>query len=161
LKTPYLLPRPPRNRYLVRERDRRRMHELARVAIAILVVGLALLGYTWVHLELLGSGYRVEGLEQRLHELERRQRHLRLEEAYLSNPQRVETHALKELGMKPPELGQLLFAGAATSAASALPPPAVAPPAPAPPATTVPAPASPGPTTTGAPPRGTTHEVDA
>ena len=92
------------------------MHELARVAIAILVVGLALLGYTWVHLELLGSGYRVEGLEQRLHEFERRQRHLRLEEAYLSSPQRVETRATKELGMKPPELAQLVFAGGAKAA---------------------------------------------
>ncbi len=117
LKTPYLLPRPPRNRYLVRQRDRRRMHELLRVALAILVVGLALLGYTWLHLELLGSGYRVEGLETRLHELERRERHLRLEEAYLSSPQRVEARASKELGMKPPELGQLLFAGAAPAAA--------------------------------------------
>jgi cell division protein FtsL len=111
LKTPYLLPRPPRNRYLVRQRDRRRMRELVRVALAIVVVGVALLGYTWLHLESLGSGYRVEGLEQRLHELARRERHLRLEEAYLSSPQRVETRASKELGMKPPELGQLLFSG--------------------------------------------------
>ena len=116
LKTPYLLPRPPRNRYLVRQRDRRRMHELLRVAIAILVVGLALLGYTWLHLELMGSGYRVEGLETQLHELERRERHLRLEEAYLSSPQRVETRASKELGMKPPELGQLVFASNETPA---------------------------------------------
>jgi hypothetical protein len=114
LKTPYLLPRPPRNRYLVRQRDRRRMRELLRVAVAILVVGVALLGYTWLHLESLGSGYRVEGLEQRLHELARRERHLRLEEAYLSSPQRVETRASKELGMQPPELGQLLFAGGET-----------------------------------------------
>jgi cell division protein FtsL len=111
LKTPYLLPRPPRNRYLVRQRDRRRMRELVRVGVAIVVVGVALLGYTWLHLELLGSGYRIEGLETELRELERRERHLRLEEAYLSSPQRVEARAGKELGMKPPELDQLLFAG--------------------------------------------------
>ena len=111
LKTPYLLPRPPRNRYLVRQRDRRRMRELVRVGVAILVVGLALLGYTWLHLELLGSGYRVEGLERQLRELERRERHLRLEEAYLASPPRVEVRASKELGMRPPELDQLLFAG--------------------------------------------------
>jgi cell division protein FtsL len=110
LKTPYLLPRPPRNRYLVRQRDRRRMRELGRLGVAILTVGLALLGYTWLHLELLGSGYRVEGLEQQLRELERRERHLRLEEAYLSSPPRVEARASKELGMRAPELGQLLFA---------------------------------------------------
>jgi cell division protein FtsL len=89
-----------------------------RVGLAIVVVGLALLGYTWLHLELLGSGYRVEVLEQRLHELERRERHLRLEEAYLSSPQRVEARASKELGMKPPELDQLMFAGTTRPAAS-------------------------------------------
>jgi cell division protein FtsL len=107
---------------LVRQRDRRRMRELGRVGVAVLVVGLALLGYTWLHLELLGSGYRVDGLETRLHELERRERHLRLEEAYLSSPQRVETRASKELGMRPPELAQLVFAGGATTAAVAMPP---------------------------------------
>jgi cell division protein FtsL len=132
LKTPYLLPRPPRNRYLVRERDRRRIRELGRVAVAILVVGLALLGYTWLHLELLGSGYRVENLEQRLHELERRQRHLRLEEAYLSSPQRVESRAERELGMRPPELGQLVFADAPGGASPASAPRSPAMPMPVP-----------------------------
>jgi cell division protein FtsL len=119
LKTPYLVPRPPRNRYLVRERDRRRMRELGRVAFAIVVVGLALLGYTWLHLQLLGSGYRVEGLEQQLQELERHERHLRLEQAYLASPQRLEARASKELGMRAPELPQLLFAGSAVPAAAA------------------------------------------
>ena len=122
MKTPYLLPRPPRNRYLVRQRDHRRMRELRRVAAAIVVVGLALLGYTWLHLELLGSGYRVQGFEQRLQELQRRQRHLRLEEAYLSSPQRVEARASKELGMRAPELGQLLFAENEAPAGSGLRP---------------------------------------
>ena len=112
LKTPYLLPRPPRNRYLVRQRDRRRMRELGRVAVAVLVVGVALLGYTWLHLELLGSGYRIEALEQQLQELERRQRHLRLEAAYLASPQRIEGRATSELGMRPPELSQLVFVAA-------------------------------------------------
>jgi cell division protein FtsL len=109
LKTPYTVARPPRNRYLVRERDRRRLRELVRLGLAILVVGLTLIGYTWVHMELLGSGYRIEGLEQRLHELRRRERHLRLEEAHLASPERVERWATAELGMRPPELAQLTF----------------------------------------------------
>ena len=109
LKTPYTVARPPRNRYLVRERDRRRLRELVRLALAILVVGLTLIGYTWLHMELLGSGYRIEGLEQRLHELRRRERHLRLEEAHLASPERVERWATGELGMRPPELAQLTF----------------------------------------------------
>ncbi|HEV8631402.1 MAG TPA: cell division protein FtsL, partial [Thermoanaerobaculia bacterium] len=60
-----------------------------------------------------------EGLEQQLHELERRERHLRLEEAYLSSPQRVETRATRELGMRPAELPQLLFAGAPAASSAA------------------------------------------
>jgi cell division protein FtsL len=109
LKTPYVLPRPPRNRSLVRERDRQRLRELLRLGIAILVVGVTLLAYTWLHMELLGSGYRIEGLEQRLHELRRRERHLRLEEAHLASPERVETWATSEAGMRPPELTQMVF----------------------------------------------------
>ena len=93
----------------MRERDRRRLRELVRLGLAILVVGLTLIGYTWVHMELLGSGYRIEGLEQRLHELRRRERHLRLEEAYLASPERVERWATAKLGMRPPELAQLTF----------------------------------------------------
>ena len=109
MKTPYTVARPPRNRYLVRERDRRRLRELVRLGLAILVVGVTLIGYTWLHMELLGSGYRIQGLEQELHELRRRERHLRLEEAHLASPERVEQWAIEELGMRPPELAQLTF----------------------------------------------------
>ena len=121
MKTPYVLPRPPRNRYLVRERDRRRMRELLRLGGAIVVVGASLLAYTWLHLQLLGSGYRVEALEQRLADLERQERHLRLEVSYLSSPQRVETRATRELGMKAPELAQVLFVAADGRMVSAVP----------------------------------------
>ena len=114
MKTPYAITQPPRNRHLVRERDRRRLRELARLGAAILVVGLALLGYTWLHLELLASGYRIQAHEQRLQELRRRERHLRLEEAYLASPQRVEGRATRELGMRPPELRQLVFVSGET-----------------------------------------------
>jgi cell division protein FtsL len=130
VKTPYVLPRPPRNRYLVRERDRRRMNELLRLGAAIVVVGAALLAYTWLHLQLLGSGYRVEVLEQRLQELQRQERHLRLEASYLSSPQRVETRATQELGMQAPELQQLLFVRADGQVVSAVTPKKVPLPAP-------------------------------
>lgn len=111
MKTPYVTTRPVRNRYLVRERDRRRLRELGRVAVAVLTVGAGLLGYTWLHLSLLGSGYRVEALQRELHELERLERHLGLEAAYLGSPGRVEERARRELAMGPPELEQMVFLG--------------------------------------------------
>jgi cell division protein FtsL len=109
VRNAYARARPVRNRYLVRERDRRRLHELMRLGLAVLLVGSALVGYTWLHQQLLGSGYRLEAMRQELRELERLERHLRLEESYLASPPRVETRAVAELGMRPPELSQLLF----------------------------------------------------
>lgn len=109
MKTPYVTARPVRNRYLVRERDRRRLLEMGQVTVAVLLVGVALLAYTWLHLRLLGSGYRVENLQRELHELERLERHMSLEAAYLSSPARVENRALTELGMDRPRLDQMLF----------------------------------------------------
>ncbi len=113
MKTPYVTARPVRNRYLVRERDRRRLRELGRVVVAVLLVGTALVGYTWIHLSLLGTGYRVESLQRELHELGRLERHMSLEAAYLSSPDRIERRAIEELGMAPPELEQLVFEEAA------------------------------------------------
>ncbi|MBZ0114634.1 MAG: cell division protein FtsL [Thermoanaerobaculia bacterium] len=109
VRTSYAKSRPVHNRYLVRERDRSLLMEFGRVAAAILVVGTALLGYTWLHLSLLESGYAVGDLQQRLVELERRERHLRLEAAYLSSPARLEKWAVEELGMAAPRLDQMHF----------------------------------------------------
>ena len=109
MKTDYVTTRPVRNRYLVRERDRRRMRELARLTLAVVVVGAALLAYTWLHLQLLSAGYRIEDLQQTVQELQHRERQLRLEESYLSSPPRVEARATEELGMAPPKLDQMVF----------------------------------------------------
>ncbi|HVS03620.1 MAG TPA: cell division protein FtsL [Thermoanaerobaculia bacterium] len=109
MKTPYVTARPVRNRYLVRVRDRRRARELAAVTVAVLTVGAALVAYTWLHAQQMAGGYRAEALERQLKELQRVERHLQLEEAYLASPQRVEERALEELGMRPPELPQLVF----------------------------------------------------
>jgi cell division protein FtsL len=109
MRNPYTTTRPVRNRFLVRERDRRRARELLSLALAVLLVGAALVGYIWLHQQLLASGYRIEALQQELRELERLEAHLGLEEAYLSSPPRVERRALSELGMRHPELSQMVF----------------------------------------------------
>lgn len=106
---PYVLRRPVENDYLVRGRDRRRARELLRVLFLVAPLGLALLAYTWVHLERLDTAFRVRELEQELHRLDWRERQLRLETAYLSSPQRVEGLAEKELGLAPPRAEQVVF----------------------------------------------------
>jgi 4-amino-4-deoxy-L-arabinose transferase-like glycosyltransferase len=110
LRTKYAAHRPVVNAYLVRERDRRRVRELAVVCAVVLPLALALLSYTWVHLEALRTGYRIDTLERELHELSQFERRQRLEASYLASPQRLAERAGKELGMGPPSADQVLFA---------------------------------------------------
>lgn len=105
----YAARRPVVNAYLVRERDRRRLREFAWVVVGIVPLGLALLGYTWLQLEQLRTGYRVERLARELDRLEQNERQLRLEAAYLASPGRVAERAGRELEMAPPRLEQLLY----------------------------------------------------
>jgi uncharacterized protein (DUF1786 family) len=109
LKNTYALRRPVANTYLVRERDRRLARELAAVVLAVVLLGGGLLGYTWIHLEALRTGYRIDALERQLRDLSRVERQLRLEASYLASPQRIEQRSVRELGMRPPSLAQVVF----------------------------------------------------
>lgn len=109
MASPHAVHRPVDNTYLVRQRDRRRLRELLGVAAAVLVLGGGLFAYTWVHVELLRTGYRIDDLETRLHEVLELERKWRLEAAYAAQPERVERRARKDLGMVEPSLDQMLF----------------------------------------------------
>lgn len=105
----YAFRRPVRNTYLVRERDRRLARELALVMLVVVLLGGGLLAYTWIHLEALRTGYRIDGLERQLRELSQVERQLQLEASYLASPQRIEERAVRELGMQQPALEQVVF----------------------------------------------------
>jgi cell division protein FtsL len=109
LRHAYALRRPVVNTYLVRERDRRLARELAVVLAMVLLLGGGLLAYTWIHLEALRTGYRIDTLERQQQGLSRIERQLRLEASYLASPQRIEQRAKSELGMLPPALEQVVF----------------------------------------------------
>ena len=102
LRNAYAFRRPVVNSYLVRERDRRRVRELALVLLVVLCLGGGLLAYTWIHLEVTRTGYRIDKLERELTEQTREERQLRLEAAYLASPSQIERRAVEELGMQPP-----------------------------------------------------------
>lgn len=109
MKRGYSLRPPVGNDYLVRERDRRRLRELGLVLLLAVPLGAVLLGYTWIHLAVLDAAYEIRELEGRLHELDRRERQLQLDAAYLASPRRLERWAV-EAGMAPPRLEQTIFA---------------------------------------------------
>jgi cell division protein FtsL len=102
LKTPYAqtLRRAPVNSYLRRERDQHRRRELALVVLALTPLAIGLLGYTWVELQTLSSGYRRTQLEQELHTLQRQERLLSLEAGRRGHPARIEALASEQLGMR-------------------------------------------------------------
>lgn len=99
----------PRTQDLRRERDRQRMRELFQVAVAVMVCGIALLCYTWIHLELLSTQYHIADLEAQLLKLEERRDLLELEEAFLSSPQRVTNAAARSQQMQYPDLDHVVI----------------------------------------------------
>ncbi|MEM7582133.1 MAG: hypothetical protein AAF560_02025 [Acidobacteriota bacterium] len=109
MRNPYTIHRQVDNTYLVRERDRRLLRELLGVVAVVLVLGGALLAYTWVHIEILDTGYRIDGLEKELHRLREQERRQRLEVSYLAHPERIHQRAQRDLGMRPPTLAQTVF----------------------------------------------------
>jgi cell division protein FtsL len=105
----YTVRRPVVNAYLVRQRDRRRWRELFAVVAIVVPVGIALLSYTWLQLETLRIGYRIERLERESHRLAQVERQLRLEAAHLTHPERLARRAAEELGLAPPQVEQVIF----------------------------------------------------
>lgn len=109
MRNAYAFTRPVANTYLVRERDRRRLRELALVLLVVVCLGGGLLAYTWIHLEVTDTGYRIDVLERELTDREREERQLRLEASYLASPSQIERRAVEELGMQAPVLEQVVF----------------------------------------------------
>lgn len=107
----YAIRRPVANTYLVRQRDRRRLRDLLAVLVAVFLVGGGLLAYTWVHIEIMRTGYRTNDLERQLETLEEQERHRRLQASYLTHPARIESRSRRELGMTQPSIEQTLFFG--------------------------------------------------
>jgi hypothetical protein len=109
LSSTYVVRRPVLNSYLVRQRDRKRRQELGLVLVIILPLAIGLLGYVWLNLELIDSGYEVHDLERTLKQEGQLRRELSVEAAYLSSPAQVQSRASTELGMVPTTLDRLIF----------------------------------------------------
>ncbi len=95
------------NEQLVREVDRKRHRELFMAAMTALALALAVLAYAWQHFEMIRIGYRVEELRIEREGLLRTRRHLELEKASLVSPDRVESIAVGELGLRHPTFAQV------------------------------------------------------
>jgi cell division protein FtsL len=85
------------------------LSELTRTIIPLAMIACALLFYSWVRSQIVNTGYESQSLSAAEDNQLRIQRELTLEEAWLTNPERIDIKARTELGMIPVRPGQLIL----------------------------------------------------
>ena len=65
--------------------------------------------YAWQHFDCVHYGYRIEELKSQRSVLEEGNRQLRLKQASLADPQRIDTLARRRLGLVPPDPQQVIL----------------------------------------------------
>jgi cell division protein FtsL len=104
----YQITRRVANEQLVRQVDRERNRQHLMVAVTGLLLAGAVLAYGWQHFEMIRNGYRMEEQRREREYLLQIQRQLSLEKASLASPDRIETIAIRELGMVVPSKDQFV-----------------------------------------------------
>ena len=105
------------NSRLVKIEDPRRAREMKFFGLALCCLFLLVMGYALQHFRAIEYGYRIETLWSQRDGLTEMNRALRLEEASLRDPGRIDVMARK-LGMQSPQPGQVLRMDAATDTAA-------------------------------------------
>src|SRR5271154_5719503 len=95
------------NSRLVKVEDPKRSREMRQFGIALGCLFLLVMTYTWQHFKAIEYGYKVESFKTQRDSLIEVNRALRLEEASLSSPERIDRLA-REYGMQPPHAGQVI-----------------------------------------------------
>jgi len=105
------------NSRLVKVEDPRRASEMKQFGFALCCLFLLVMGYALQHFRAIEYGYRIESLRSERNGLTEMNRALRLEEASLRDPERIDVMARK-LGMQSPQPGQVLRMDADTDVAT-------------------------------------------
>jgi cell division protein FtsL len=95
------------NSRLVKVHDPRRSREMRTFAIVLSCLCLLVLSYAWQHFKAIEYGYKISELKVQRDNLTEMNRALRLEEASLRDPERIDKLA-KNMGMVPPQPGQVI-----------------------------------------------------
>jgi cell division protein FtsL len=95
------------NSRVVKVDDPRRSREMKIFGMALTVLCLLVLSYTWQHFKSIEYGYRIAELTAQRDSLLESNRALRLEEASLRGPDRIDRLA-REMNMVPPQPGQVI-----------------------------------------------------
>jgi len=95
------------NSRVVKVEDPRRAREMRYFGIALCCLFLLVMGYALQHFRAIEYGYKIEELRSQRDSLTEMNRALRLEEASLRDPERIDVMARK-LGLQSPQPGQVL-----------------------------------------------------
>ena len=99
--------KPIDNSRLMKIEDPRRSREMRQFAVALTCLFLLVMTYTWQHFKAIEYGYKIEFMKNERNGLSELNRTLRLEEASLRSPDRIDRLA-RQYGMQPPQAGQVL-----------------------------------------------------
>lgn len=105
------------NSRLVTANDPQRAREMRSFAGAMAVLFVLIMVYGWQHFSAIEYGYRIESQKQQLEQLSEQNRELRLAEAQLGAPERIDTIA-KGMGLAAPLPGQVVRPDAGVDAAA-------------------------------------------
>jgi len=96
------------NNNVIREADTKGHRDYIIVTALAAMFLFGLFAYGWQHYQWIQYGYRIEEAQNKMQRLAEIGRQLRLERASLSDPQRIDSIARKQLGMVVPAPGQLV-----------------------------------------------------
>jgi len=95
------------NSRLVKVSDPKRRREMVQFMCSLAIVFLVVMFYAWQHFSAIEYGYRIEALKSQRDALVESNRQLKLEQAYLRNPERI-VAAAQQLGLQTPQVGQVM-----------------------------------------------------
>jgi hypothetical protein len=95
------------NSRLVKVEDPRRSREMKHFGTALACLFLLVFTYAWQHFKAIEYGYLIESAKRELSEKTEMNRALRLEDASLRDPERIDVLA-RRMGLVPPEPGQVI-----------------------------------------------------
>jgi cell division protein FtsL len=95
------------NSRIVKADDPERRREMRSFTIAMTMFFALTMVYVWQHFSAIEVGYNVENQKAQVEKLRETNRQLRLSEAQLSDPERID-HIAKQLGLDEPQPGQVV-----------------------------------------------------
>jgi cell division protein FtsL len=95
------------NSRLIKVEDPRRSREMKQFGVALGCLFMLVMLFAWQHFKAIEYGYKIESLRAQRDSLLEVNRALNLEDASLRAPERIDVLA-RQLGMQPPQAGQVI-----------------------------------------------------